>query len=486
LVLSVVIALVVWAVTRAARAPAGPPSATSARPAVHALLARWTAAGLLTTDEAAAIATFESSGEQSVPEAPAGEGAIRPPQVSRRIPVVAEALGYLGGVLAVTGLALVVARYWPDLRMAVRLVLSATGAGALLLAGQLVHPDRDVALERLRGFAWVASTACAALFAGVVAVDGLDAEAPKTIVLAASAAVLGESGLLWLWRGRQLPFQQLTLFAAASVFAGSAIAPAMGTGAVGIAVWLAGVGFVVVGIRRLAPSPLIGDLVGGLSMGIGALMTVAAWDEAVLPFVVATAAALLAVALVPGAAPDRSDQLCLGIIGAITGMQAAPGAIGYFAQDAGVTTGVVVWLAGIGLLYLGIRGLVRLPRLVETLGAIAVLSGAAVTAAQVEDVAPAFGILTAIGLVAAGMLPGQALLSLFGSAGLLINVLWAVAHFFPGEGRAPLLIMVAGAVILATAVLISRSERFRRDLRSMRDGRSGPRPTPPRAAPGPA
>lgn len=487
LVLIVVIALVVYVVTRAARSAdrAAPPSA------VDALLARWTAAGLLTADQASALARYEAEAEPTAPVEPARAVTALParvgaPPVSRRIPVVAEALGYLGGILAVTGLVLVVARYWPDMATTVRLALSGVGVVALFIAGQLVRPDRDPALERLRGFAWVASSACAALFAGVVAADVFDAEAPETITVAAAAAVVAESGLLW--RGRRLPFQQLALFGAIAVLVGSVVALVAGAGPVGIAVWATGGALVVMGLRRLAPMPLIGDVVGGLSMVVGSVLTVVGWDEPALLFVAATAGALLAISLVPGLAPERSDQLPLGIIGGFVGMQAAPGTIGYFAQDAGMITGVAVWLAGLTLLYLGIRAVLRLPAMVETLGAITILVGAAVTAAQFQDFAPIFGIITAIGLVAAGMLPNQGLLSLFGSAGLLINVLWAIGHFFPGEGRAPLLIMVAGALILAIAVLLTRSRKVRHDLRSVRHPPGGPRATPPtgRAAVGAA
>lgn len=483
LVLVVVLALVVHAVTREAR----PASPAPPRSAVDALLARWTAAGLITTDQAAALARYEAEAEPTAPGA--RPVAARPaervgPSVSRRTPVVAEALGYLGGILAVTGLVLVVARYWPDMAAATRLALSGTGVVALLVAGQLVRPDRDPALERLRGFAWASSTACAALFAGVLAADVFDAEARETITLAAAAAAVVESGLLW--RRRRLPFQQLTLFGAIAVLVGSLVALVADGGPVGIAVWVTGGALVAIGLRRLVPMPLIGEIVGGVSMVVGAIFTAVAWNEPALPFLVATAGMLLAIALVPGLAPARSDQLPLGVIGGFVGLEAVPATIGYFAQDAGLITGVTVWLAGLALLYLGIRAVLRLPVMVETLGAIGVLVGAAVTAAQVQDVAPIFGIVTAIGLVAAGTLPNQGILSLFGSAGLLVNVLWAIGRFFPGEGRAPLMIMVAGLLILAIAVQLTRSRKVRRDLRAVSGRRRGPRSSPPSAAPGPA
>jgi hypothetical protein len=55
------------------------------------------------------------------------------------------------------------------------------------------------------------------------------------------------------------------------------------------------------------------------------------------------------------------------------------------------------------------------------------------------------------------------MLSLFGSIGLLVNVPWAIARFFPGQGRAPLLIMVSGVLIVLIAVMMARSGRLGRD-----------------------
>ena len=43
-----------------------------------------------------------------------------------------------------------------------------------------------------------------------------------------------------------------------------------------------------------------------------------------------------------------------------------------------------------------------------------------------------------------------------GRLGLLVNVPWSVAHFFPGEARAPLLVSLSGLVILGVAWLLMR------------------------------
>ncbi len=156
-------------------------------------LARWVAAGLLSERQSAAIVAHEEAMARAVAPVSA------PPSVPgrRRVPVVAEALGYLGGILAMVGLALVVAQYWPDMALAGRLALSGAGAIGFLVAGALVHEPSDPALARLRGFLWLLATAATGLFAGVLVADGFEAAGTETVVLACSGAVAFESGLLW-------------------------------------------------------------------------------------------------------------------------------------------------------------------------------------------------------------------------------------------------------------------------------------------------
>ena len=47
----------------------------------------------------------------------------------------------------------------------------------------------------------------------------------------------------------------------------------------------------------------------------------------------------------------------------------------------------------------------------------------------------------------------------------LVNVPWAISHFFPGENLAPLLIAVSGVLLVVIAVVLTRmGGRFRREL----------------------
>jgi hypothetical protein len=116
---------------------------------------------------------------------------------------------------------------------------------------------------------------------------------------------------------------------------------------------------------------------------------------------------------------------------------------------------------------LGAHRLLRAPIATETIGGLGLIGGAALTGTQWPSFAPLFGLATAVVLLVIGMMPGRVLYSLLGSLGLLVNVPWAIGRFFPGEGRAPLLILVSGALIIAVAVLLARQGgRMRTELRS--------------------
>ena len=69
-------------------------------PALPELVGRWVAAGIITEEQAQRIRA---------------DLATMPPQQSRGSSLVAEALGYLGGVVVLVGLSFVVGWFWEDL-----------------------------------------------------------------------------------------------------------------------------------------------------------------------------------------------------------------------------------------------------------------------------------------------------------------------------------------------------------------------------------
>ena len=150
------------------------------------------------------------------------------------------------------------------------------------------------------------------------------------------------------------------------------------------------------------------------------------------------------------------------VLGAVAMLIVGPQTVTWFGQGAGLLTGATVWVLGACLVVMAAEHWVRNPHTVEIAGGLLIVAGAAVTAMQSEDFGTVFGLLTAVALLAVGTMPDRVLLSLAGSLGLLVNVPWSINHFFPGEGRAPLLILVSGVVIVGVAVLLTRmGGRFR-------------------------
>jgi hypothetical protein len=431
-------------------------------------LDRWRGAGLISGDQAAAIAAYEAAASAEAQAAwLSHQPPARPVARPRRVPVVAEALGYLGGALAVAGLGLVLSSFWPDWSVGARFAVSAITAALLTAGGVAVRDQSEPALVRLRSILWLASTAATGLAAGVLVRDGFTEPAASRVALGVAMAVAVQSGALW--RGRvERPLQQLTCLAGLVVAVGTLTAQLASSGPVGAALVATGLVLVALGVRRVLPNPELVDLVGGVTALVGAvLITTTTGEAAGMLTGLALAFGLLALATVPGLVPARSDRIVFGVLGGFALFQLGPGATGYFAEQAGMATGLVAWALGAALVAVGTRRLLLTPHLAAVLGGVAMLAGAAVTGTQAEGFATVFGIATALGLVAVGMLPGQVLLSVLGAAGLLGFVPWAITWFFPGEGRVPVLILVSGVLILVLAVVLSRlAPRFREELRT--------------------
>lgn len=468
LVVAAVAAVVVLMVAQSRRRhrPAAPAASSPSRAstneqsALDAELARWVAAGLLTPDQSIDIRAHEraTTGVAVVPDR--ARAAPRRVSPSKGIPSMAEALGYLGGALVLGGLVLLVSRYWDDLTVGSRLALIGAAALLLLAGGALVRALEVSALVRLRAVLWLAAVVATVVFVVVAVRDGAGVTTVKTVVLAGSGAAALEGGLLW-W-GRSRPIQQLSCLAGVAVFVGAAVAEvAAPPGPSGIAVWSTGVLLVVAGLRRWIQAPVMTEAVGSVAMLVGAVMAATRWQGPGLLLLTATGFALLAAAVLWGLAPHREDRITLGSLGIGGTLLAVPQTWGFFSQDAAIATGLATYAAGVGLLYIGERRLARLPALIEIAGAAIVLAGAALTWNQWHGIAPSFGAATAVALVGIGIERDRLSLSIAGSIGLLFNVPWIINWYFPGQGRAPLLTVVCGSLILGIAVLLARTGRHR-------------------------
>src|SRR6185503_19069477 len=119
-------------------------------------LDRWVAEGLIDTAQATRIETAETPA--------AGSRAT-----GSRAPMVAEALGYAGGVLAIAAGLYLVRDLWPNLSTGAVLAFAAAACAALGAGGAAVRATSDPALRRLRSVLWLLSTVSLAAFAGTLA-----------------------------------------------------------------------------------------------------------------------------------------------------------------------------------------------------------------------------------------------------------------------------------------------------------------------------
>lgn len=268
------------------------------------------------------------------------------------------------------------------------------------------------------------------------------------------------------WAGQERPVQQLLTMAAGVATAGLLVSQWSGATLTGFTVFAVALPLLAAGWRNLTTQPAITVAVGSTAALVGTVQVASDWHRPGLLLFVLTAAGLLLIAALPRSSGTAASRLVLTVVATIGLMQAVPPTVVEFAEVAGVATGVTVWTTGVGLLVVGMRRWLRQPIVAEILGGATIVAGAAITGTDNVGFATLFGLTTAVTLLAVGTLPGRVLMSLFGSVGLLVNVPWAITHFFPGEGRAPLLILASGAVIVAVAVWLARQGgRLRDELR---------------------
>jgi hypothetical protein len=163
---------------------------------VSDLLGRAVAAGILTAEQAAAVAALDA----------------QPTAGPRRGAVLAEVLGYVGGALAVVAALFLGAELWGELGPWPRVLLLAAVTAACLAGGAALG-GRAGAPGRLGGFLWAAAVVAVAGTAGV-GVDGLLNVQSGTAALASASAALVVAALLW-WR-RPAVLQHVATFVAAA------------------------------------------------------------------------------------------------------------------------------------------------------------------------------------------------------------------------------------------------------------------------------
>jgi hypothetical protein len=259
-------------------------------------LQTWRAEGLVSPEQAEAIAAFE---------------AAQPEPASPRRGLLAEAIGYVGAALAVAAVGLIVSNVWEELSTGPRLIL--VGLLTLLLAGAgfgLRNVERS-SLQRLTSVLFTGAIAGVAWFAGIVATDVASLEQGE-IGLAVGGAALVASLPLYLLRRRAL--HQLTVLASViAVVVSSLSLPSMDVDPIWYGLAIAGVGaawFVLAVGGWLVPR-FVGE-VSGSALAIFALQAAGGADQYWPLFLaVAIAGGLIALAVVN----DQLHHLVVGAVG---------------------------------------------------------------------------------------------------------------------------------------------------------------------------
>ena len=422
----------------------------------------WVAAGIITAEQAAAIRAFETT------PTPTSTSTSTP---RRTLPVIVEVLAYVGAALALAGVILVVVRAWKDLETVWRVAVTAGTTIALTVVGAWIPEARNHVFLRLRAVVWLAATGTATVFGVVLARDVYGTDSGSTIAWVAAACAFGLSTCLWL--GRNRPVQEATTLIALAVAIGSGAATIWFGGVAGCFAVGLGLLFVVAGVTRRLPNRLLVEAVGFITVFFGLVALANEWFGAGLIFAVVLAMSVGLLALSPRPLTQMGDQIVFGVAAAFLILNFAPNAMGYFAQDAPIATGLAAWAVGIGFIALGVARRTRLPMLIEGIGGAVVIIGSAITAGDRSGFGKLFGLGSAVALLVIGMFPRRLILAVFGSIGVLVFVPWTIAWFFPGENRMPLLVAISGVLLLVISLLIGRaSTRTGRPKRGSADSDS--------------
>lgn len=296
-------------------------------------LGRWTAAGLIDADQAGRIEAAEMARIAAAPH--------------RRLPLIAEVLGYVGAVIAITAAGIAVRQFWKHVPPAVELAFAAVTAIGLLVAGAAARADSEPAFARLRSVLWLLSTAGATGFTAVLTHRYLHLS-DGNVAMLSEATWLTCTLPLW-WQSRSA-LQHLAAFGGTIALVETGldrISPNVGAFGFGLALWVIALLWGMAVYRGYLVPRTIGVLVSGAGMLIGAIVSM---DEAAgQVLAVATVAGLLSVGIilrrvlviVIGAVgivyvvPDTADRYLPGSVGA----PAAVAVVGL------VLLGIALWLA---------------------------------------------------------------------------------------------------------------------------------------------
>jgi hypothetical protein len=182
-------------------------------------------------------------------------------QTERRMPLLAEVVGYLGAILLLAGGVAAISRQWSHIGTWAHVGILAGAAAFFLLAGLSVRRVREPAIQRLTGVTWLLSVLCTAGAAGYATYDlifsftSADNNAGAVTVLGVGLATSAYAAVLWLVRRRALQAAAMfggliTLICGFIATATAGRAPNGASLAYALALWGFGLAWAVLGWRR--------------------------------------------------------------------------------------------------------------------------------------------------------------------------------------------------------------------------------------------
>ncbi len=308
----------------------------SATSGLEAKLRTWVDAGLIDDDEASAITTFE---ESRVPERPS------------RVPMAAEAVGYIGGGLLVAAIFLLFGNRWESMATPARIAVLTAATALAALSGWWTGRNEEPALQRLGSVLWILAVAATAGLAAEIWIDAIhDGEAPDR----GSALFIGSITLvaaIAAWTRRHEPLQHAAMFVAAivttiGVTEMTVAERRFGVTHVAVALLVLGGAWLASGLRGWLPPALLAELAGSGTALIAAQMMREDHDEIALWLGIGVAVVLLVLGVI------RSDVLVL-LVGTLGLFQWTPQIALFYLED---SLGAEATLGLIGALLIAVAG----------------------------------------------------------------------------------------------------------------------------------
>lgn len=261
-------------------------------PDLHEQLERWLAEGLIDAGQAVRIEVAEAARARPLSQPAAQARTESPPAVSfsSRTPLVVEALGYLGGTLAIVAGLITAPMLWPRIPTVAELAIAAIATAAFGIAGGVLRVGDSPSFLRLRSVLWLMSAIGFSAFMAILTTQTWDL-GDDSAALVTALAVTAYAVPMW-WRTRAT-LQHLAMFAGAAGVTGTAIASAGLPGWVpGLGIWGLGILWALAVYRGYLVPHTVGYAVAGIAMLTGAQITMDAAAGPTLALV--TVAGLLA------------------------------------------------------------------------------------------------------------------------------------------------------------------------------------------------